>query len=354
MNTKQHAPPESTVARRKGFTLIELLVVIAIISVLVALLLPAVQQARESARKTSCKNNLKQIGLALENYHSVANMYPPGNIASSVGGWGASFYARLLPQLEQQTIYNKLNFSGANPGWTTPGDPAGSNNGQQLNSIRIPTLVCPSSTLKSLRDSGGYITEHPQYYGVMGAADGNGFVDDPSRKALCCSCCDAQTNAGVLSAGGMFGPMVGRNIRDIFDGASNQILIGESSAPVWTDVPSNGGARSVDAQGVHGIMMGSPNLVSVEGCPGCMFERQFNLTTVRYTPNAPAVYTGSNVAWGGVGDNFGVNKPLNSMHTGIVHVLMADGRVKVVNDGIDMGILRILCVRDDGGAVLDF
>ena len=76
--------------RRRGFTLIELLVVIAIIAVLIALLLPAVQQAREAARRTQCKNNLKQMGLALHNYHDTYNGFPPGNVASSVGGWGAA------------------------------------------------------------------------------------------------------------------------------------------------------------------------------------------------------------------------------------------------------------------------
>ena len=77
--------------RRRGFTLIELLVVIAIIAVLIALLLPAVQQAREAARRTQCKNNLKQMGLALHNYHETYNGFPPGNVASSVGGWGISW-----------------------------------------------------------------------------------------------------------------------------------------------------------------------------------------------------------------------------------------------------------------------
>ena len=83
--------------RRRGFTLIELLVVIAIIAVLIALLLPAVQQAREAARRTQCKNNLKQMGLAMHNYHDTFMGFPNGNIASSAGGWGMSWYMRILP-----------------------------------------------------------------------------------------------------------------------------------------------------------------------------------------------------------------------------------------------------------------
>src|SRR5579872_1827700 len=97
---------------RRGFTLIELLVVIAIIAVLVALLLPAVQQAREAARRTQCKNSLKQIGIALQNYHDSARTLPPGYISlidtsgNDLGpGWG--WAAMLLPQMDQSPLYDQ-------------------------------------------------------------------------------------------------------------------------------------------------------------------------------------------------------------------------------------------------------
>src|SRR6202453_5129407 len=104
------------VLRRRGFTLIELLVVIAIIAVLIALLLPAVQQAREAARRTQCKNNLKQLGLALHNYHGSFNCFPfaqetgnscAGNI--NFNEWSA--ISQLLPYFDQANIYNLINFS---------------------------------------------------------------------------------------------------------------------------------------------------------------------------------------------------------------------------------------------------
>src|SRR5262245_60347417 len=100
--------------RRRGFTLIELLVVIAIIAVLIALLLPAVQQAREAARRTQCRNNLKQIGLALHNYHDVFSIFPPGNLqigeccnADNEITWAIS----ILPYIEQTNLQNQYNFS---------------------------------------------------------------------------------------------------------------------------------------------------------------------------------------------------------------------------------------------------
>src|SRR5437588_1179057 len=97
--------------RTRGFTLIELLVVIAIIAVLIALLLPAVQAAREAARRSQCVNNLKQLGVALHNYLSTIGTMPPGRFNTHVAGngncWGG--YSQLLPQMEQQAVYNSFN-----------------------------------------------------------------------------------------------------------------------------------------------------------------------------------------------------------------------------------------------------
>jgi prepilin-type N-terminal cleavage/methylation domain-containing protein len=114
------------VFRRRGFTLIELLVVIAIIAILIALLLPAVQQAREAARRTQCRNNLKQLGLALHNYHDNFNQYPNshyGNNENLPGAWrGFSAQAMILPYIDQAPLYNGFNFSlrvDEAPNWPT-------------------------------------------------------------------------------------------------------------------------------------------------------------------------------------------------------------------------------------------
>jgi len=339
--------------RRRAFTLIELLVVIAIIAVLVALLLPAVQQAREAARRSQCKNNLKQTGLALHNYHDTYNNFPNGNVASrdanGNGGWGISWYIRILPYLDQAPVYNRINFSGVHPGWSCCGDATGQANGDVIRGIRFPTTVCPSSSLSDLRDSGGGNTEHPHYYGIMGATDGNGFTNAPNRTANCCGCCGNQAATGTVTAGGMLGPLTSRKIRDVTDGTTNCIIVGESSDFVLN---AAGGPKTADVQGVHGMLMGSPNLTSVEGAPGGTFERQFNLTTVRYSPNAPAI--NNNTAWPGIDDNFGINKPLNSPHTGGIHVLLCDGAVRFVSDNINMFTLRCLCTRDDGNQTGEF
>src|SRR5262245_9570190 len=111
-------PPSRRPHARRGFTLIELLVVIAIIGVLIALLLPAVQQAREAARRIQCVNNLKQIGIALHNYHDTNGSFPLGGVSTPSSAWAResclTWRALILPQMEANTVFNALNL-GINP-----------------------------------------------------------------------------------------------------------------------------------------------------------------------------------------------------------------------------------------------
>ena len=182
----------------------------------------------------------------------------------------------------------------------------------------------------------------------MGATDGNGFTNPASRVANCCGCCGGQQGTGIVTAGGMFGPLESRKQATMTDGTSNTIVVGEASDYI-RDAAGN---KIVDVNGVHGMLMGSPNLTRIEAAPGGMFERQFNLLTVRYAPNAPAV--DNSASWPGIGDNFGINLPLNSAHSGGVHVAIGDGTVRYINNTIDMLTYRRLCTRDDGGTVSNF
>ena len=138
---------------RSGFTLIELLVVIAIIAVLIALLLPAVQAAREAARRIQCTNNLKQIGLGLHNYYQTNDCFPPGALAFFLNGnpnstlynnHGASAHARILNYIEQQSLYNAINFSVS-----IFNDPVGDAMNITVTSTVLNTFLCPSSTAPS-------------------------------------------------------------------------------------------------------------------------------------------------------------------------------------------------------------
>ena len=122
--------------RRSGFTLIELLVVIAIIAILVSLLLPAVQQAREAARRTQCKNNLKQIGLAMHNYHDVYSCFPNVNANNTLSG--GSTFTSILPMIDGANAYNLYDFNRSNS------DPVN----VQVTSQQLPFYLCPSSPMR--------------------------------------------------------------------------------------------------------------------------------------------------------------------------------------------------------------
>ncbi len=330
------------VKSRRGFTLIELLVVIAIIAILIALLLPAVQQAREAARRTQCKNNLKQIGLALHNYHDVFNSFPIGNRTSTwEGGWGGSFWMALLPYIDQAPLYNQMTFNGQSYGYTGQGT-GNTVNGPLVRGMRMNFILCPSSPLEPMGDTGGgIITTKSQYVGISGAVDDdltvnpNGFINSTSSPQFnsnnCCSC----TPQGIHARGGVLLVVKTINFKDMADGSSNIIAIGEQS-----DFAKNALGQDVQINCQHGWMMGTAsNDITYS-------ERHFNLTSVRYQPNAVKQIGGTSLQ--GVCNNDGANNGLFSPHEGGVQVLLCDGSSRFVGENIDLSTLKRVCTRNDG------
>jgi prepilin-type N-terminal cleavage/methylation domain-containing protein/prepilin-type processing-associated H-X9-DG protein len=191
-------PPRAP-RRRPGFTLIELLVVIAIIAVLIALLLPAVQSAREAARRMQCVNNLKQIGIALHNYHDVKGAFPTGYYTWNT--WGP--LVMLLPHLEQQNLFNALNFyQGFTANSAASRNPGGANTTVAF--TQLNTILCPSDIDRlTTREA------HLNYVFCMGS--------------------DAYGNNASSPFNGVFVPPSARNtkIADIIDGTSNTAAASE-------------------------------------------------------------------------------------------------------------------------------
>jgi prepilin-type N-terminal cleavage/methylation domain-containing protein len=231
--------------RARGFTLIELLVVIAIIAILIALLLPAVQQAREAARRTQCKNNLKQLGLAFHNYHDTYNRFPtPATLGLTVMSGlrmtsGVSWQTALLPYLDQGPVYNQYDTN------RSLFDPANANAVRTI----LAVFICPSTPR-----SGATV----QYTIPAGTTLGAGFPPTGQAWTMDGGPCDYGTLDGVRSgffnissAGQNFGGAregwgtwtlrvhdnpasstggKGGSIRDITDGTSNTILVGEQAS----------------------------------------------------------------------------------------------------------------------------
>jgi prepilin-type N-terminal cleavage/methylation domain-containing protein len=311
----------SRVCRRKGFTLIELLVVIAIIAVLIALLLPAVQQAREAARRTQCKNNLKQIGLALHNYHDINLVFPPSSFTGhSTGGW-----ATILPQADQAPLFNRLQFVA---GWSWLGQANGGVNAAAVNGTKIPFLVCPSNPMPDSATVGsnpaGVNTSstQPSYTFVSGADTQVGLVADATH--------------GFSSTAGLFIPNGKKGFRDITDGTSNIIAIIEQSN--WSkDNASITSANSDRRSAANETMW-----IGDAGDTRC-----FHRTTFRY---APGNFDGS---LNGTGTQ-SCNTPVISAHTGGVQALMGDGTVRFISNNIDLTTYKNLAMIADGAVLGEF
>jgi prepilin-type N-terminal cleavage/methylation domain-containing protein len=320
--------PRNVRARSRGFTLIELLVVIAIIAILIALLLPAVQQAREAARRSQCKNNLKQMGLALHNYHDVFNLLPPGGISTS---WGMSFFVGLLPYIDQANVYNNLSFATANnsvgPGWVAN---AACVNLQALNGIAPPVYVCPSSSLPKFLSTNSTQQLIGSYIGIAGndtfapVSTNTTYGIMSGAGALICT---NTTGGGAVS------------LASILDGTSNQLVIGEQSGWGYSTT-----SNAIDMRTAK----------TYSNWMGCSYgDRLMNMTTIRYAINSlntsdttkPMLYVSGNSA---------NNAGLFSQHTGGVQTLFGDGAVRFLSDSLDLTTLKNLSTRADGQVLGEF
>jgi prepilin-type N-terminal cleavage/methylation domain-containing protein/prepilin-type processing-associated H-X9-DG protein len=317
----------------RGFTLIELLVVIAIIAVLIALLLPAVQAAREAARRAQCVNNLKQMGIALHNYHDVVGTFPTSfwrntrNTQGSTATDGTnrhSWISMTLPYLEQTTVYNAMNFQVGVGGGT--GNVYGKINATAA-MTQINVLMCPSdpsppisSIARVDQGVGPNSNSGPKlsYLGNFGdnhnddttwwtfpnlpAARDNGFGEWNTQTGIMCR------SGGTVA------------IRDVTDGLSNTFAVGESLY-----------------ESCDWFTWGNPNgTTSGTSCPICYMritDHKGNSTSA----------TDSN--------NWRVGFGFRSMHPGIVNFLFCDGSTRAIKCSISRITYRALSTRNLGEIV---
>jgi prepilin-type N-terminal cleavage/methylation domain-containing protein/prepilin-type processing-associated H-X9-DG protein len=317
--------------RWHGFTLIELLVVIAIIAVLIALLLPAVQQAREAARRTQCKNNLKQYGLALHNYHDTYKMFAIG----ATGGCCAvqpafGFQVRLLPYLDQAPLFNAINFSYAGDAASSFTLPDGSRVGSKV----IPPAVCPSdgSSTNPLNGWG-----QSNYDGSMGS-QGNNSVDSANCNvyqsfAQFVNPNNADTLNSTLVSGMGCRQAASFTIASVTDGTSNTIHMGEV-LPSCNDHSSGGMWHQNGMGNFH-----SSTIVPINDFTTCSWA------------------SGSQVRWPNCKNpnNWNISWGFRSRHTGGAHFLFVDGTVRFLSENIDhANTYQRLGGRADGKVVGDF
>ncbi|WP_145365290.1 DUF1559 domain-containing protein [Stratiformator vulcanicus] len=299
--------------RRAAFTLIELLVVIAIIAILIALLLPAVQQAREAARRSSCKNNLKQLSLAVANFHDTYQRYPVGSDD------GFSWQARILPQMEQAAIYEAFDFDSS---FNSAGNRAAA-------SALIPSFLCPSDPAPKRLTVDG-VTDHAvsSYCGSGGPFPAEWSRDDHSGYK------------GTQLVAPLGSPVGGNNsdanvadyatIADITDGTSNTILLGEvtwqrsQNQRLYGSAGDSGGAGTFDdadrnlRMTYFGPNVPEDQVVPFGGSP-CSIPNDID------TASWPYSCTRTNA------EEF----MFHSQHTGGAHFAFADGSVHFISDNID-------------------
>lgn len=297
--------------RHNAFTLIELLVVIAIIGILVAILLPAVQAAREAARRTQCHNNLKQIGVALHNYHDTLKTFPPGWLADEpLGepGWG--LLAHTLPFMEYQNLHDQIDFNHG----------IGEEINEEPRMAHIPIFICPSDTSINIVELGhledDHDHDHDPFMPVLHGDDDDDHDHDHEEPIFVSKSNysgvfgDTEIDESPGSGRGMFYFYSKVRMRDIHDGTSNTFLMGERS-----------------------IEMGGISWVGVFHDADAPFAR--HLGSCDHVPNSPS----------------GHFEDFRSFHPQGANFLMADGSVHLIPDTIDLKVYKGLSTRNKGEIV---
>lgn len=357
--------------KRSGFTLIELLVVIAIIGVLVALLLPAVQQAREAARRSQCKNNLKQLALALHNYHDSFSMFPPGNVnqgattcapsnlpGNSPDNSRAPWTVLVLPYVEQTGLYNQFNMAAPFMGrWDfrtiTNGLP---NTNFALQEVDSPVVFrCPSNPSFS---TDRYIN---CYNGCSGGGNTCTATGPNAALAPCYNASFGPTGIGgspyppttAVPAGRLFwdnGVLYQNSsvsIGKISDGASNQILVGETMyvglARNYTDSSSGNAFHWTWASGIRPNAGTTPVLFQISAAFSPINTPWFSFTWAQAVARE-----GSGSAHSQLMEGF------SSWHDGGCHMAFGDGRVIFMNQNINLFTYNVLGARADGNVAGEY
>lgn len=322
---------------RSGFTLIELLVVIAIIAILIALLLPAVQQAREAARRTQCRNNLKQLGLALHNYESTHSVFPL--ISQNTTGFSAQ--AQILPFIDQGNLQNLIDF--AKPLMTGSGPNVVLNPDYQgIQDRLIPMLLCPSDSGNPMLDDEGVRWAGTNYLVNVGSGTGFNY----------CTRGDSVLPDGIFWRGSNV------RLRDITDGTSNTVLMAEGlfggrdgvSATVLTDPQRQtkraGGGGSPCSRTAENLAA-----ATTSGYNGTRAGSWIRTTASHiavngfYTPNS----RDPDVSFHG-----DVVSASRSAHVGGTQAVLADGSVRFVSENVNLETWRAFFSRNGGEVISEF
>ena len=315
-----------TARRSRGFTLIELLVVIAIIAILIALLLPAVQQAREAARRTECKNKLKQLGLALHNYHDTHRSFPSGgvvfeNVTSGTGQtWcnsgdatqGAPWTVMILPYVDESPLYNQFNFNDRlTASFTSQTSTSSENNALWF--MSNAKFQCPSDPASRPG------VNNTNYLGVQGGG--------PSGLVNC-----SGGNSNEFYDNGVLYANSNTRMRDLIDGSSNTLMLGESKYMVTKD-----GTTSTFYLGwSSSIRLGS----------GSTMPHPVTMAAAREQINSRTV-TGGRQPSSGNDSRTSYSRLFGSFHEGGCHMLLADGSTHFFSENMDLATYQQLGIRND-------